>query len=194
MKYYFFYKQNNTKDRDCVAYIELSDLENKHTCIDGNFNIHGACYSQSFIAEVPYAEITTILNEAEYNILAKWSEHQSMDLQPIIKKLKSRKNAFLFALIQEKESEYLQDEYGLSGEDVQNIFDAYGLDYRDRGIVACVYKDAEDCGYEEAECLDIDRNSAIGQYFDYKAFGQDLVNNDENYFELQDGRIARLNY
>ena len=34
----------------------------------------------------------------------------------------------------------------------------------------------------------------MNRYFDYDKFGEDLVNEDENYLELDDGRVVSLNY
>ena len=193
-EYTFLYKENSD-DRDCVAYIDLDDLKKRHLCIDGKFNIHGACYSSSLggrYHNASYEDIKTILTKAEYDLLCN---PDGTDLTSIIKKLESEENQKLFEEVIEEEKEYLMDEYSLDEEDIEIIFDNYGLDYRDRAVVGYVYKDAYDLGYEEAWSLGYvdNKNSIASRYFDFEAFGEDLKN-DENYCELADGRIVSLMY
>lgn len=193
-KYTFLYKEN-TDDRDCVAYIELDDLRKKHLCIDGKFNIHGACYSTSLggsYHDVNYEDIKTILTKEEYELLCN---PNGTDLTIIIEKLESEENQALFEEVIEEEKEYLMDEYSLDEDDIETIFDNYGLDYRDRGVVGYVFKDAYDCGYEEAWSLGyVNNNDSIAsRYFDFEAFGEDLAN-DECHCQLADGRIVSLCY
>lgn len=191
-KYTFLFKENGTDDRDCVRYIDLENLKNNHTCIDGRFNVHGACYSMSLKEDdASYEDITTVLTEEEYKILCN---PNGADLTWIIAKLESEENAELFEQIVEEEKEYLMDEYGFNEEDIEQIFNEYYLDYRDRGIVGCVFDDAYDLGYEEAySCGYVDRDSIAERYFDFEKFGEDLIG-EENYLELNDGRIVYLNY
>jgi hypothetical protein len=193
-EYTFLYKENSD-DRDCVAYIELDDLKKRHLCIDGKFNIHGACYSSSLggrYHNANYEDIKTILTKEEYGLLCN---PDGTDLTSIIEKLESEENQALFEEVIEEEKEYLMDEYSLDEEDIETIFDNYGLDYRDRAVVGYVYKDAYDLGYEEAWSLGyVDNNDSIAsRYFDFEAFGEDLKD-DENYCELADGRIVSLMY
>jgi hypothetical protein len=187
------YKEN-TDDRDCVAYIDLDDVKKRHLCIDGKFNIHGACYSKSLGGRnhnVSYEDIKTILTEEEYNLLCN---PDGTDLTSIIEKLESEENKALFEEVVEEEKEYLMNEYGFDEEDIEQIFDEYGLDYRDRGIVGCVFDDVEDLGYEEAWNLGyIQRDSPMERYFDFEKFGEDLLE-DECYMQLSDGRCVTLNY
>ena len=120
--------------------------------------------------------------------LAKSAQH-------IFDKLKSSEAKEFQQTIIESEIEYLKDEYSLSDEDIEKIFDEYYLDYRDRGIVGCVFKDSSDLGYEEAWQLGYIKNgdTIAERYFDYEKFGEDLLE-DENYLELDDGRVVSLNY
>ena len=84
----------------------------------------------------------------------------------------------------------------LSDEDVKKIFNEYAQVYRDRSIVGSVYEDYEELGYEEAWSMGyIKDNDPISmRYFDTENFGEDLVNDDGRYLELNDGRIVSLNY
>lgn len=192
-KYTFLYKEN-VDDRDCVAYIDLTDLKNRHLCIDGKFNIHGACYCMSLCGrnhDVNYEDIKTILTEEEFNLLCN---PDGTYLANIIEKLENEENKALFEEVIEEEKEYLMNEYGFDEEDIKQIFDEYGLDYRDRGIVGCVFDDVEDLGYEEAWNLGyIQRDSPMERYFDFEKFGEDLLDS-EYYMQLSDGRCVTLNY
>ena len=190
-KYIFLYK-DNSEDRDCCAYMSIEDLKKAHVCCDGRFNIHGACYSRS-LKEVNFEDIKTILTEAEFNILCNYNGE---DLTEIINKLLSEENEALFEEVQEEEAEFLRDEYALNEEDLEAIFDKYYLDYRDRAVVGCVYKDAYDLGENEAisfGLVDWKMNDITSRYFDFEKFGEDLTE-EEGYFELPDGRIAYLCY
>ena len=193
-KYTFLYKENGTDDRDCVGYVELKSLKENHLCIDGKFNVHGACYSRSLRDDiVNYKDITTILTEEEFKALCNPDRR---DLTSIIEKLESEENAELFEQIIEEEKEYLMDEYNLDEEDIETIFDNYGLDYRDRAVVGYVYADTYDLGYETAwSCGYVSNNDSImDRYFDFEKFGKDLVNDDECYCQLADGRCVSLMY
>ena len=195
MRQYVFLYKDNSNDRDCVAYIDLNDLKENHICIDGKFNIHGACYCGSLggaYHNAKYEDIKTILTKKEYNLLCNPNGN---DLTSIIKKLESEENEKFFAKIQEEEKEYLMEEYNLDEDDINTIFNKYGLDYRDRAVVGNIYDDAYDLGYEEAWSLGyVDSNDSIAsRYFDFEAFGEDLKY-DENYCELADGRIVSLMY
>lgn len=193
-EYIFLFKENGTDDRDCVRYIDLENLKENHTCIDGKFNVYGACYSMSLKEkDADYENITTILTKEEYKMLCNPT---GQDLTEIIKKLESEENQELFERVIEEEKEYLMDKYNLDENDIETIFDNYGLDYRDRAVVGYVYDDAYDLGYEEAWSLGYvnDNDSISSRYFDFESFGEDLVNNDECYCQLADGRCVSLMY
>jgi len=88
------------------------------------------------------------------------------------------------------------DEYNLDEDDIETIFDNYGLSYRDRAVVGYVYDDTYDLGYETAWNLGYVNNddSIMSRYFDFEKFGEDLVNDDEYYCQLADGRCVSLCY
>lgn len=115
-------------------------------------------------------------------------------IQFVYDKLLSAENEELFEQVVEEEKEYMMDEYGFDEEDIEQIFDEYYLDYRDRGIVGCVFDDIYDLGYEEAySCGYVERDSIAERYFDFEKFGEDLLE-DERYIQLNDGRCVCLNY
>lgn len=210
-KYVFLYKEN-TEDRDCCAYIECKPMRWECNHYFGGVNLHGACYSGHSFAF--YEDIKTILTEDEYNQLIKFSKEISAlgfgivkgderynkgvelcnAIQFVYDKLLSAENEELFEQVVEEEKEYMMDEYGFDEEDIEQIFDEYYLDYRDRGIVGCVFDDIYDLGYEEAySCGYVERDSIAERYFDFEKFGEDLLG-DGRYIQLNDGRCVCLNY
>lgn len=209
----FLYKEN-TEDRDCCAYVETR-LE-RFVC--GHYFskvvLRGACYSGGDFA--PYENIKTILTKDEYEQLVQFNEkitdlgcvttkdddryNKGIELyeviQPIFDKLLSEENEELFKQVVEEEKEYLMSEYSLNEDDIDTIFNNYGLDYRDRAVVGHVFKDVYDLGYEEAWSLGYidNRNSFMEKYFDFEKFGEDLANDSESYCKLTDGRYVYLCY
>lgn len=192
----FLYRTKAADDRDCCAYISISNLEDKHICIDGKFCIYGACYSSSLGGRhnnYSYDEIDTILTEEQYNRLLNPSKDD--DFTDIIETLTSDEAEDFFAEILASEQEYMMEEYGLNVDDFTDIYNSYSLDYMDRAIINYVYDSAEDVGYAEMEnhfaTTSIEH---LMKYFDYKSFGEDIVNDSNYYLELDDGRIVELNY
>lgn len=207
----FLYKTNED-DRDCCAYIDASPLRFECGHYFGSPNICGACYYGG--AWASYDEIRTVLTEEEYGQLREFSDQIRQlgfgikkgderyqkglalckSIQPVYDKLNSEANEKFFAEIIEEEIEWLMEEHGLYGDEVEEIFDNYSLPYKDRSVIGCVFKNAEACGREEAEALDyVERGSWMEHYFDFEKFGEDLLGN-EQYYELQDGRVVYLNY
>lgn len=197
MGYVFLCKVIDSDDRDCVAYVDVKDIKNKHVCCDGHINAHGACCSCSFggkYYDYEYEAVKTILTKDEYESLK--NPDADTDWNGILSKLESVENQDLFYEVVEEEHDYLADEYNLSDEDLELIFDTYTLDYMDRAVVGYVFDDVEDFGYEEALNFGyIKRDDYITErYFNYKQFGEDIVNESECYVELTDGRIVSLMY
>lgn len=209
----FLYKKN-VDDRDCCAYIEDKPMRFECGHYFGSIILEGACYSGKGFPE--YEDIKTILTKEEYDKLNAFDTAISelgygikkgddrynkgvelcKEIQPVFDKLLSEENEELFKEVIEEEKEYMMNEYNLSEEDIEKIFNEYYLEYRDRGIIACVFENAYDCGYEEAwNCCYIENGNTVQErYFNFEKFGQDLADEDENYLELNDGRIVRLNY
>lgn len=184
----FFFKENDTNDRDCVKYLRLDN---------GAPSVCGACFWGMWGEYPAYESVTTILTEYEYNALChdKAADNDN-DLSPIFDKLRSEENDKLFEQVQQEEIEYLMDEYNLDEQEVLDIFEDYSEPYRDRGIVGCVYNDAYDLGYEMASeygYICNDNLANMERYFDFEKFGEDLTD-DYYYYELSDGRIVSLNY
>lgn len=91
---------------------------------------------------------------------------------------------------------YLKKEYNLSDRNIEEILNEYTEDFRDRSIVSYIYDNSEEAGREEACQLGYvkDDDSISSKYFDYEKFGEDLVEYDEYFMELCDGRVVRLSY
>lgn len=212
MREYVFLYKDNSEDRDCCAYIEAKAERFECDHYFGSVVLHGACYCKHDFAN--YEDIKTILTKDEYNQLIKFNEdinalkygitkgderyNKGVELckaiQPVYDKLLSEEAEEFFKQIQEEEKEFLMEEWNLDEDDIEMIFDNYGLDYRDRAVVGYVFSDAYDLGYEEAySCGYINGNDIVSRYFDFEAFGEDLAN-DEYHCELSDGRIASLMY
>lgn len=213
-EYLFLYRKKDSDDRDCCAYIEAKNPRWKCNHYFGQVILHGACYCCGDFCE--YEDIETILTESEYNELIQYNKsigdlrygikagderynkgiELSVGVQHIFDKLKSNEAKEFQEKIIDSEIEYMKDEYSLSDQDVERIFDEYHLDYRDRGIIGVIYDNISDFGYEEAIQCGYVRDGDLVQerYFDYERFGQDLVDEDECYLELEDGRVVCLNY
>lgn len=192
--YVFLYRTKAADDRDCCAYIDIDDLKAAHTGIDGKFNVHGACYSSSLggmYSDYAYNEVDTILTEEQYNRLVNPMENDSLD--DIIAALTSEEAENYFEQIIESEREYIAEEYNLSDEEIDTVFNEYYLPYRDRGIIGYVWKNYEEVGREYMDaCYNVP--DFLENYVDYKSFGEDLVNEAGRYIELESGWIVEVNY
>jgi len=212
-KYVFFFKEQNSDDRDCVKYIEIS--RNIFECDHyfSSIGINGACFSGRFNLDgIDFDNITTILTQEEFEQIDIFNKainelgygikkgderylkgialHES--IQPIFEKLLSVENNILFEKVQQEEKEYLKDEYSLDDEDIDIIFNNYGLDYRDRAVVGMVFNDIDDASEQKAESLGY-VTKKNERYFDYQKFGEDLLEG-EQYLELPSGRIVYYMY
>lgn len=213
---YFIYKEKYTEDRDCVKYIEKYSFECGHYF--GGGNLTGACFSSSLRSEnTNYDEIETILTKEDFDFLLK-ADKELDDLgygitenderynkgikiieeinNRIFSKLSSKENEELFQKIIEEEKEYCKDEYCLDDEEVDTIFEEYNnrygyqLPYQDRAIISYIYEDTEELGEDFIEnCTDTRLNDYTRDYFDFEGFGESLAQN-ENYFELESGRVV----
>lgn len=210
----FLYRIKNSDDRDCCAYIDAAGPKFECNHYFGSITLCGSCY---FGGEFPeYEEIETILAKDEYeeiltfNIFIKSlgygitkgdSKYKAGiklidSIKHIYDKLKSDDAFAFFEEIQKSEMEYLKKEFNLSNCDIEEILDEYTEDFRDRSIVNYVYDDSEEAGREEAWQLGYikDDDSISSKYFNYQKFGEDLVEDDDYFMELYDGRVVRLSY
>lgn len=164
----FLYRIKDSDDRDCCAYVDAAGPKFECNHYFSSINICGSCY---FGGEFPeYEEIETILTKDEYeeiisfNIFIKAFDYgitkgdsryragiKLIDsIKHIYDKLKSDEAFAFFEDIQKSEMEYLKEEYNLSDRNIEEIFNEYAEDFRDRSIVSCVYDNSEEAGREEA--------------------------------------------
>ena len=210
----FLYRIKNSDDRDCCAYINAAGPKFECNHYFGSITLCGSCYSGGEFPE--YEEIETFLTKDEYeeiltfNIFIKSlgygitkgdSKYKASiklidSIKHIYDKLKSDEAFAFFEDIQNSEMEYLKKEFNLSNCNIEEILDEYTEDFRDRSIVSYVYDSVEEAGYNEAWELGYIKNNDLisSKYFNYKKFGEDLVEDDEYFLELCDGRVVRLNY
>lgn len=210
----FLYRVKDTDNRDCCAYIEDTPLRFECGHYFGSVILDGACYCCSDFDE--YDTIETILTREEYQELIDFSKaigelgygisvgderhkrglNMCKDIQHVYDKLNSRQNDIFFEYIIKSEQEYVMNEYGLSEEEIEDIFDNYCEDYQDRGIIGYVYEDVYDLGHEMAcNCgyITKDNERIMEQYFDFEKFGEDLCD-DGYYYKLHDSRVVSYNY
>ena len=207
----FLYRVKDSNDRDCCAYIDNKPMRFECGHYFGSICLHGSCYSGSCRWE-DYNNIETILTEEEYNALRKFSADIGSlgygikkederyragvelcnNIQYVYDRLHSDEAIAFYYDIVEQEKQIVMEEYGFDEEYVDEAFANYPLsdDYQDRSIIGAVFDDAEELGYEEAYSLGyVERNSIVERYFDFEAFGQDLLD-DEQYYELSCGTIV----
>lgn len=214
MEYLFLFRKKDDDDRDCCAYIEDEPAKFEHSYF-AKLHLDGACYRNSNFPN--YEDIETVLTKEEYERLLQFSKdikdlgfsitigdaryEKGLQLRKgildVYDRLKSYEAQDFFEQIQKGEFEYLKNEYGLSSGDIEAIFDEYTLDYRDRAVVQHVFNNAYDLGYKEAFMLDYvtnDDNDPRNRFFDFKKFGEALVEECEQYVQLANDRIVSLSY
>lgn len=186
----FVYREKDSISRDACKYLEV-DEHSKQFYVSGP-NFFGGDWPS-------YDKIETILTEDEYTLILQTVnmevEKTEENVNLIYNKLTSiEAQKFFENIIKDEKKRVLQEWDLLTEDDVEEIFGLYPLDYKDRGIVGCVWGNAEEMGEDEAENLGyVGNNSVASRYFDYEMFGQDLINEDEVYYELSSGTVVRFN-
>ena len=213
MEKIFLAKIKNTDDRDAVYYMSFDGFECDHYF--GGLHTFGACFSGclSDLKELvinDFDSLETILTKEEFLKLfdldkqlddlgygiKKDSKKYKQGLaiikeyeDTIGKKLNSGENKLLFEKVEKDEKEYVKNEYGLTDEEVNIVFNTYTGDYSDRAIVCTIYKDFDEMVEEEMFNYDYINTP----YFDKNAFGNDLLC-DSSYLELPSGKIVYYAY
>lgn len=113
-------------------------------------------------------------------------------IKPILEKLKSPDNEALFQKVIAEEREFIKNEHNLDDEEIDEIFNEYSLDYRDRGIVGSIWNNIEEAAHEEAESYG-EVKDGNDRFFNYEEFGKALLEGD-SYIELSSGKVVRLMY
>lgn len=208
----FVFRQKNN-DRDRCGYIENKNFNNRFEC-DHFFGRIGICGANYYGSKFPnYGDIETVLTKKQYTDLVKIDEAFSElgygivmgdgryekgiklceKLEPILETLRSDKAKEFFANIVKEEKEELAEDYNLTEEEIEEIWENNPTEYEDKSIVTYIYDDAEDVARGLCDsCYDIPEN--LETYFDYKKFGEDLVSEGAEYYELADGRVVCYAY
>lgn len=209
----FLAKEKASNDRDVVKYIEFEGFVCDHYF--SGLHIMGPCFCgfEKELREIVnnnFDSLETILTKEEFLKLfelndkldalgygiEKDSDRYKEGLSiiqeyhdTIEKKLLSSENQLLFEKVEAEEKEWVKEEYGLSDEDVNIIFNSYTGEYSDRAIVSAIFKDFDEMVKEEKFNFGYDSQP----YFDDKAFGEDLLE-DNSYLELPSGKIVYYSY
>lgn len=216
MKNVFLLRLKNETDRDAVKYLDLSTGKFECDHYFAGLRICEACFSgfEGELKKMNFNNFETILTEKELKKLFDFDDKikqlgygitkgderykkglkYNEEIKSIIAKLTSKDNQAFFQKIQENEKEILQKEWNLTDEELQEIWNSYSLNYKDRAIVGYIYKDFNEFAEETAENYCIAETDTQKKYFNYDAWGQDLLNDDETYKELSNGRVAMFNY
>lgn len=207
MKYYFLGRTKDAVDRDCNIYIEKPGFQCNHYF--SSIGEVGPCYCRGL--QHSYDEIDTPLTEEDYNRLLDYNEKigkagysvkpDSPEYEDGLKLIASLDDIFaklaadnavkerIFA----EEKVILEDEYNLTEDDVDELFSYIPYDFRDRSVILGTYDSAVEVADQEIEDYGVfDNFRYLEQFFDYEAFGEDLVSDSDRYFELESGTIVEI--
>lgn len=213
MEKLFLAKIKNSDDRDCVFYVELAGFECNHYF--GGLRLGGACfggYQEEFrkIVDNDFDTLETIYTKEEMQELFRLNDELKSlgygiekdsdkynkgieilnKIDCMLDKLKSGDNEELFQNVIEEEKEYCMQEYNLSREQIDDIFDNYNNVYQDRAIICAVFEDKEelfrDCAFNGL----IDISEDLIDYIDVESYVNDNILCNDYYYELDDGRIV----
>ena len=214
MENLFLAKIKNSDDRDCVFYVELSGFECGHYF--GGLHLGGACFSgyqEEFrkIVDNDFDTLETIYTKEEIQELFRLNDelkslgygiekdsdkyNKGIELlnkiDCMLDKLRSGDNEELFQNVIEEEKEYCMQEYNLSKEQIDDIFNEYNSVYQDRAIICAVFEDKEDLFRDCAFNGLIDNVSdELIDYIDVESYVDDKILIYDCYYELDDGRIV----
>lgn len=213
MEKLFLAKIKDSDDRDCVFYVELVGFECNHYF--GGLRLGGACfggYYDEFKERVDneFDTLETIYTKEEMQELFRLNDelkslgygiekdsdkyNQSVELlnkiNCMLDKLRSGDNEELFQNVIEEEKEYCMQEYNLSKEEIDDIFENYKGNYQDRAIICAVFEDKEelfrDCAFNGL----INISEDLIDYIDVESYVDDKILIYDYYYELDDGRIV----
>lgn len=216
--YMFLFKEKDSEDRDCFAYVETSRI-GKFECEHyfPSIGLHGAGYSKQFsLEEILSKDKDTIFSDEEFKRIAAYNDavkelgygikrgderyqkgiELTKTISDIIQKLKSEENKEFLDSLFEEEKEILMDEYNLDEQDIEVILEAYSMDYKDRSIICRIYDDAEELATEYCESIGAlsDGMEWLEKYIDYEKIGEDMLEEIDRYVELSDKRVVELSY
>jgi hypothetical protein len=213
MEKLFLAKIKDSDDRDCVFYVELSGFECNHYF--GGLYLGGACfggYEKDFrkIVDNDFDTLETIYTKEEMQELFRLNDELKSlgygiekdsdkynqgvklvnEIDYMLDKLRSGDNEELYNFVIEEEKEYCMQEYNLSKEEIDDIFENYNDGYQDRAIICAVYEDKEDlfrdCAFNGL--INIDKD--LIDYINIESYVDDNILGCGCYYELDNGRIV----
>ena len=190
----FLLKINKKNKAPIVVYVDPATLRKGRFRVDVP-NI----YQLSYIGEVKYSDLTTLLTEEEfesifhgdninYHAILYRAKSKGINIPAILNKVESEENEKLFERVIREEKDYLINKEGMQEDDVNYLFDCLG-DYRDSSALCRLFKNEKDLGeYYVDDNYDVD--SFLENYIDYEAIGRDILEDDSRYLKLPSGLIA----
>lgn len=201
-------------DRDSVIYTETPEFVCEHYF--GNRNFVGPNFSTSFgispcfnknSKDLEYEELETPLTEIDYKRLVeieKLLKDLGYGIEKDSDKYKKGKllcqefinileqyttnNQEITNKIKQDEAKQMMDKYNLSSDQVKEIIENYPGDYWDKGIIINIFEDSKELAEHNFYEFYGDTNDVLKEYFNFEKFGEYIIQ-DENYYELDDGRI-----
>ena len=218
MEKLFLAKIKNSDDRDVVYYLDFEGIRE-----DGyfsNINLNGSCFSGFKkelldIIENEFDSLETIYTKEEITKLFELDDELDKvkncinadkekihdrgvkitnEINCLLDKLRSGDNEELFQNVVEEEKVWCMNEYNLSKEEIDDIFDNYNSNYQDRSIIAIIYEDKEDMFDNLRWNGFIEVSDYLVDYVDKDGYIDSILNEDNTYYELSDGRIVYYNY
>lgn len=201
-------KLEQEEDRDCLMYISTTPSSFVCEHYFSNLSLGNASSGGEAIDKIEFENIKTFLTEREFEKLKTFSKEISelgfgitkgderynkgeeliSNIQPIFDKLNSKAAIDFQNKIIAEEIEYIKEEYNIEEDEIKAIFEL--TSYKDRSFISSIYEDIEDLAYEEAFSLGY-ATKENERWFDFETFGEELLE-DENYYELSDGRVVLL--
>ena len=212
MKHYIFL--GRTKDEGICYYVQ--DKPAEFAC-GHYFSTPYLTNANSLIHDFPeYENLETILSKEDYDrflelkndidslgfgirmgnkMYKRGLELRQSLLNDVYAKLTSPEAEAFFNTIVEDEKRKLAELYNLTDCYVDQIFDESPGDYKDAGIVMNIYYDskeiAEDFIDNYYHQIDDMSGFKLSWYIDYERLGRDLVQDSDDYLELDDGRVVQ---
>lgn len=214
----FLAKIENSDDRDVVYYLDFNGVDKNGYF--SNINLNGSCFSGFKkelldIVENDFDSLETIYTKDEIKKLFELDDELtkykhdinankekvnemmlkiSNDINCMLDKLRSGDNEELFQNIVEEEKVWCMNEYNLSKEQIDDIFDNYNGNYQDRSIICTIYEDKEDMfdNLRWNGCIEV--SDYLVDYVDKERYISDILEEDNTFYELSDGRIVYYSY
>lgn len=218
MEKLFLAKIENSDDRDVVYYLDFDGIRK-----DGyfsNINLNGSCFSGFKkelldVVENDFDSLETIYTKDEIKQLFALDDELDKvkscinidkekihdrgvkitnEINCLLDKLRSGDNEELFQNIVEEEKVWCMNEYNLSKEQIDDIFDNYKGNYQDRSIICTIYEDKEDMfdNLRWNGCIEV--SDYLIDYVDKERYISDVLEEDNTFYELSDGRIVYYSY